>query len=47
MAFCGVAPEVRVYFERAGITGLVGEEAFFWSADQAIFALLEQQGAAV
>lgn len=47
VAFCGVAPEVRVYFDRAGITELVGEEAFFWSADQAIFALLEQQGAAV
>ena len=47
VAFCGVAPEVRVYFDRAGITELVGEEAFFWSADQAIFALLEQQDAAV
>ena len=47
VSFCGVAPEVRVYFDRAGITELVGEDAFFWSADQAIFALLEKQGMAV
>ena len=47
VAFCGVAPEVRLYFDRAGITALVGEDAFFWSADQAIFALLEKESAAV
>ena len=46
VAFCGVAPEVRLYFDRAGITALVGEDAFFWSADQAIFALLEKESAA-
>ena len=47
VAFCGVAPEVRLYFDRAGITALAGESAFFWSADQAIFALLEKERAAV
>lgn len=47
VAFCGVAPEVRLYFDRAGITALAGESAFFWSADQAIFALLEKERATV
>ena len=45
VTFCGVAPEVRLYFDRAGVTQLVGEDAFFWSADRAIAALLEQESA--
>lgn len=43
VAFCGVAEEVKSYFDRAGITALVGESAFYWSADQAILALLDQE----
>ena len=43
VAFCGVAEEVKTYFDRAGLTALVGEDAFYWSADQAILALLDQE----
>lgn len=46
IAFCGIADPVRTYFERAGITELVGENAYFWSADQAIAALVEKYEAA-
>ncbi|MDD3165444.1 MAG: SulP family inorganic anion transporter [Oscillospiraceae bacterium] len=40
VAFCGMTSSVRSYFDRAGITALVGENAYFWSADQAILSLL-------
>lgn len=43
IAFCGVAPEVRTYFDRAGVTELVGENAYFPSADQAILSLLDYE----
>lgn len=43
VAFCGVNDTVRTYFDRAGITELVGEKAYFWSADQAILDLLDQE----
>lgn len=45
VAFCGVSENVRSYFDRAGITDLVGESAYFWSADQAILDLLSMQTA--
>ena len=34
---------VRSYFDRAGITELLGEESYFWSADQAILDLLDKE----
>ena len=40
IAFCGVNDSVRKYFDRAGITKLLGEDAYYWSADRAILALL-------
>ena len=43
VAFCGVNDNVRAYFDRAGVTELVGENAYFWSADQAILDLLDQE----
>ena len=36
VACCGMTEAVRTYFDRAGITELLGEESYFWSADQAI-----------
>jgi len=42
VAFCGVADPVRAYFDRAGITKLLGEDAYYWSADRAILDLLNQ-----
>lgn len=44
VAFCGMAEPVRVYFDRAGITDLLGESAYYWSADRAILDLLASQG---
>ena len=41
IAFCGMADSVRAYFDRAGITDLLGEGAYYWSADQAILDLLD------
>lgn len=43
IAFCCVADDVRTYFDRAGITELVGEAAYFPSADKAILALLDTE----
>lgn len=43
IAFCGVAEDVRSYFDRAGITALVGESAYYHSADRAILALLDEE----
>ena len=43
IAFCGVAEDVRSYFDRAGVTALVGESAYFHSADRAILALLDEE----
>ena len=45
VALCGVADAVRIYFDRAGITEAIGENAYYWSADQAIMELLEEEGA--
>ncbi len=41
--FCCVSDDVRTYFDRAGITSLVGEAAYFPSADKAILALLDTE----
>ena len=43
VVLCGVANSVRFYFDRAGITELLGESAYFWSADQAILSLLDEE----
>ena len=44
VAFCGVNDSVRSYFDRAGVTEAVGgPHAYFWSADQAILDLLDQE----
>lgn len=43
IACCGMSDSVRSYFDRAGITELLGEEAYFWSADQAILDLLDAE----
>lgn len=43
IAFCGVSESVRIYFDRAGITDLVGSSAYYWSADQAILNLPNMQ----
>ena len=43
IAFCGMADSVRTYFDRAGITDLLGEGAYYWSADQAILDLLDEE----
>ena len=40
---CGMSEPVREYFDRAGITALLGENAYFWSADRAILDLLDQE----
>jgi SulP family sulfate permease len=42
VAFCGVNEHVRTYFDRAGITNLLGENAYYWSADRAILDLLNK-----
>ena len=43
VACCGMAESVRSYFDRAGITELLGGNAYFWSADQAILDLLDTE----
>lgn len=43
VAFCGMTNSVRTYFDRAGITALLGESAYFWSADLAILDLLKKE----
>lgn len=43
LSFCGLSEEVRSYFDRAGVTDLVGESAYFNSADQAILSLLDRE----
>ena len=43
VACCGMSEPVREYFDRAGITALLGENAYFWSADRAILDLLDQE----
>ena len=43
LSFCGLSEEVRSYFDRAGVTALVGESAYFNSADQAILSLLDRE----
>ena len=45
VAFCGMTQAVRSYFDRAGITALVGEGTYFWSADLAILELLKNEAA--
>ena len=42
VAFCGVTDSVRTYFDRAGITKLLGENAYYWSADRAILDLVNK-----
>lgn len=43
VACCGMSESVRTYFDRAGITELLGEGAYFWSADRAILDLLDKE----
>ena len=43
VAFCGMTAAVRSYFDRAGITELLGENAYFDSADRAILNLLDAE----
>ena len=43
VACCGMTEAVRSYFDRAGITDLLGSDAYFWSADQAILDLLDAE----
>ena len=43
VACCGMSEGVRRYFDRAGITEVLGESAYFWSADQAILDLLDTE----
>lgn len=37
--FCGVQPKVMDFFDRAGITKVVGKENFFWKAEDALLSL--------
>ncbi len=43
VACCGMTGAVRSYFDRAGVTELLGESAYFESADQAILDLLDAE----
>ena len=43
VACCGMSENVRRYFDRAGITEVLGESAYFWSADRAILDLLDAE----
>ena len=43
VVFCGAADQVRGYFDREGVTELMGETAYYGSADQAILDLLEKK----
>ena len=43
VACCGMTEAVRSYFDRAGITDVLGETSYFWSADQAILDLLDTE----
>ena len=43
VACCGMSETVRRYFDRAGITEVLGESAYFWSADRAILDLLDAE----
>ena len=43
VACCGMTEAVRTYFDRAGITEVLGEDAYFWSADRAILDLLDME----
>ncbi len=42
VSFCGVQGGVKRYLDRAGLTEMLGEESFYWSADKAFTALLSQ-----
>lgn len=46
VVFCGAAEQVRGYFDRAGVTELMGETAYYGSADRAILELLEKKAKA-
>ena len=43
VACCGMADGVRTYFDRTGITVLLGETAYFWNAEDAILDLLSAE----
>lgn len=43
VACCGMADGVRTYFDRTGITVLLGESAYFWNAEDAILDLLSAE----
>jgi SulP family sulfate permease len=46
VVFCGAAEQVRGYFDREGVTELMGENSYYGSADQAILELLEKKAKA-
>lgn len=37
--FCGVQNKVKEFFNRAGVTGLIGEDNFYWEAAEAFLSL--------
>ena len=39
LLLCSMQPAVRQIFDRAHLTSEIGEQNFFWSADQAILAV--------
>ena len=43
VACCGMSDGVRTYFDRTGITVLLGENAYFWNAEDAILDLLSAE----
>jgi len=44
LLLCAVQPAVKKYLDRSRLTREIGEQNFFWSADQAILAASEIQG---
>ena len=44
VSFCGVQESVKRYLDRAGLTELVGEDSFYWSADRAFTAIRDRKG---
>ena len=42
LLLCAVQPNVKKMLDRAGLTQEMGEDKFFWSADQAILAISQR-----
>ncbi|MBR7146191.1 MAG: STAS domain-containing protein, partial [Oscillospiraceae bacterium] len=43
VSFCGVQENVKRYLDHAGVTELVGEDSFYWSADKAFAAICRSE----